>query len=372
MKTTDLDEFDGSDVSGFALSVQAARAMFPTDAVASIMARNLRGMAKIWFQNIENTPRNNLLLNAEDFLRSLRAEFEVDKSIARQTARDRKWNHQKESILDYFYDKVKMVSNSYGERMDEADKCHEVREGLPDDFKPFICTPLSGRPTLEHLRKELKLLELDYLASKRKKPLFQVTSLPSNQQFSSNVPKPIKPESGSPVRRVAGQRIPLKDSFNPKMIGQSPNPANPSQMIRTYTIPDGSGRVLMLNRPCRSCGGNHFDFEPVHALAPAWSEQVSEDSYPSFTSVPAGQSSFRIDYPAFVPQSVDPSVRTTQAAYPSWNDSSTEVSNEDFAYHMMRHDRYESLSPSSFDSSRFEEEDSNSTATSSSPSQSKK
>lgn len=75
----------------------------------------------------------------------------MDKSIARQAARDRKWMYQKEPILTYFYDKVKLLSNSFGERMDQADQCHEIREGLPDDLKRFVRTPLGGKPTLEHL-----------------------------------------------------------------------------------------------------------------------------------------------------------------------------------------------------------------------------
>lgn len=67
MKTSDLDEFDGSDISGFTLSVESARAQFPTEAVASVMARNLRGMAKDWFQNLDSTTRESLLANSEDF-----------------------------------------------------------------------------------------------------------------------------------------------------------------------------------------------------------------------------------------------------------------------------------------------------------------
>lgn len=295
----------------------------------------------------------------------------MDKSIARQAARDRKWMYQKEPILTYFYDKVKLLSNSFGERMDQADQCHEIREGLPDDLKPFVRTPLGGKPTLEHLRKELKLLEIDYVANKRKRPTNVIPQLQSPPpQVQGNI-RNVKQEYGS-SSRTNSRRVPLKESFNPKMIGQSPNPSNPSQMIRTYTIPDGSGRVLMLNRPCRVCNGNHFDFEPVHVHSSSSASDSSSnfDLYPMFTPAQS-KPLFSIDYPAFVPQRFDPEVQTSQAAYPSYPTSM--VSNEDYAYQMMRTDTsFGSFSPDSANSSRFEEEEDGSFSTSStSPPQAK-
>lgn len=358
IKTSNLDEFDGSDVSSFMLSIQAARAMFPSEAVASVIARNLRGMAKHWFQNLSSSSREMLLLSLEDFARSIRHEFEVDKSIARQSARDRKWIYQKESVLTYFYDKINLLINSFGEKMDQVDQCHEIREGLPDDFKPFVRTLLGGKPNLDQLRKELKLLELDYLNSKKKRPVPVQSPMPifPGQQIA-NIPRNVKQESPSTSKQNGARRIPLKESFNPKMIGQSPNPSNPSQMIRTYTVPDGSGRVLMLNRPCRTCGGNHFDFEPVHAHTSSLPDSSSDfDSYPIFTPI-QHNSGLSIGYPAFVPQSFDPRVQTNQSAYPSYIPSS--LSNEEYAYQMMRIDPpYKTFSPDSTDSFRFQEEDS--------------
>lgn len=126
MKTTDLDEFDGSDVYGFAMSVQSVRAIFPSEVVASIMARNLKDMAKIWFQNLEHRQKELLLLDAEVFISAIKTEFEVDKSVAKQLARDRHWQPTKEPIMTYFYDKVKMTSNSFGNYMNQSDICHEI------------------------------------------------------------------------------------------------------------------------------------------------------------------------------------------------------------------------------------------------------
>lgn len=289
IKTSDLDEFDGTDVHGFAMSVESAKALFPTDSVASTMSRNLRGMAKIWFQNLDTKFREALLLDSDNFMKALRSEFEVDKGIARQIARERKWTPFKESVMTYFYDKIKLVTNSYGSSMDQADQCHEVREGLPDDFKPFIQTQLGHKPALDHLRRELKLLEPDYLANKRKRLQPSPLQLPmqNNQASNQAPPRQIKQEANQGEWR--GKRPTLKDSFNPKMIGQSPNPANPNQMVRTYKVPDGSGRVLMLNRPCRTCGGNHFDFEPVHLQTSPSSNYGSEspdESYATYFSKP--------------------------------------------------------------------------------------
>lgn len=215
----------------------------------------------------------------------------------------------------------------------------------------------------------MKLLELDYIANKKKRPIPfqpQIQSPSLIQPLSRNV----KQEYEQTSRQNASRRIPLKDSFNPKMIGQSPNPSNPSQMIRTYTVPDGSGRVLMLNRPCRTCGGNHFDFEPVHVqTSTSWSDSSSNmESYPVFTQ----NCQLSIDYPAYTPQTFDPQVQTNDAAYPMLHSSyQPAVSDEDYAYQMMRADSYECFSPESTDSSRFEEENSSSSTNLSPPSSKK-
>lgn len=356
IKTSDLDEFDGSDVYGFATSVESARSLFPSDSVASVMARNLRDMAKVWFQNLAQNKKEALLLSSEDFMTAIRAEFEVDRSVARQLARERKWNPNKESIMSYFYDKVKLVANSFGTSMNQEDQCHEIREGLPDDFKPFIRTPLGSKPTLEHLRKELKLLELDYISNKKKKnftPNF-VPNMPQQlaQPRVKNEGKTIAPPS------FKGNRVSLKDSFDAKMIGQSPNPSNPRQMIRTYTIPDGSGRTLMLNRPCRTCGGNHFDFEPVHFNNSfgLYSNPIEIDSYPMSSTMTPSHNLYDSENDYQMMSSRDES-------YPVFNQSNYTISDEDYAFHMLRNDR-RAIPPPSV---RFEEDESSSESPGSSP-----
>lgn len=319
IKVSDLDEFDGTDVHSFFLSVDAALAQFSPRMVAGVMARNLKGVAKIWFQNLSEVMREAILSNANVFKDSLRQEFEEDKAISRQLARDRKWQVQKEPIMTYYYEKMKMIANAF-KGIDSSEQCLEIRDGLPDDLKLLVRTTMAARPNLDHLRKELKTLEQDYLANRRKRPFTpQQTFPPANQQS-------LVKHNRNPVKAEPGRRPPsLRDSFNPKFIGQSPNPSNPSQMIRTYTVPDGSGRVLMLNRPCRTCGGNHFDFEQVHAH---FVELDDNDSY-VIQYTPQSQQTYSV----FTPQLKDPMIPIDNSAYPSW-----EMSNEDYAYQMLRAD----------------------------------
>lgn len=273
MKVSDLNEFDGSDVYSFQLSVDAALAQFSSPTVAGMMARVLKGVAKTWFQNLDHRIRDGCLVDADEFIHALKSEFAIDKGLARQSARDRRWKVNEESVSSYYYDKLKLVGNSYGSSMDATEKCFEVRDGLPEDFKVLVRTTLASRPTLEALRKELTTLEVDYLASQKSKAVVKV---PATQTLP---PSPVKALSPAipPVmvprikqENFAGQRrLSMKDSFDSRFIGTAPNPVNPSEMTRTYSVPDGSGRVLYLNRPCRQCGGQHFDFEPNHGKAQA-------------------------------------------------------------------------------------------------------
>lgn len=272
MKMSDLDEFDGTDVYSFELSVDAAMAQFSSPVVAGMMARVLKGVAKTWFQNVDHRIRDGCLVDADEFIRALKNEFAIDKGLARQTARDRKWKVAEESVANYYYDKLKLVGNSYGSSMDAAEKCFEVRDGLPEDFKVLIRTTLASRPTLEALRKELTSLEADYLATRFSKrstnslvKTAPVLTMPMTKPVSTLAPQLIGNNSRIKQENFAGQRrMSIRDSFDPKNIGSAPNPSNPSELIRTYTVPDGTGRMLYLNRPCRQCGGQHFDFEPNH------------------------------------------------------------------------------------------------------------
>lgn len=326
IKVSDLDEFDGTDIYSFFMSIDAALSQFSPKLVAGVMARNLKGIAKVWFQNLNELSREAVLSNAFTFKEALRQEFEEDKAISRQTASDRKWQVTREPLMTYFYEKLKLITNAF-KGMDSTDQCLEIREGLPDDFKLLVRTTMAAKPTLDHLRKELKTLEQDYLANRKKKPFaFQQQQVPQQALVKSPAQNLVKTEQGN---GKSGNRRPpsLRDTFNPKFIGQSPNPANPSQMIRTYTVPDGSNRVLMLNRPCRTCGGNHFDFEQVH------SQFVEIEENDNYTIQSAVQAQSFSGYPTFTPQSLDPLVQMDSSAYPTWG-----ISNEEYAYQIMRSD----------------------------------
>lgn len=298
MKISDLEEFDGTDVYSFELSVDAAMAQFASPVVAGIMARVLKGVAKTWFQNVDHQIWDGCLINADEFMKALKNEFAIDKGLAWQTARDRKWKVNEESVAIYYYDKLKLVGNSYGASMDASEKCFEVRDGLPDDFKVLIRTTLANRPTLESLRKELTTLETDYLTSRQKRnptnkslaPLIQTSSrpgalLPQLPPPGSNFPR-MKQEN------MQGRWMSIRDLFDPRYIGSGPNPTNPNEIVWTYTVPDDTGQTLFLSRPCKQCGGQHFDFEPNHgkpvqsrmATGSSSSETVSDDGYSSHSS----------------------------------------------------------------------------------------
>lgn len=263
MKKEDLDEFDGSDLFSFKASVDSALSIFETGTVARMMARNLTGRAHTWWVSLDSTIRDGLLVDSDVFLSKLEDEFAENQGILRERARNRRWSVLNKPVLTYFYDKYKLVSNSFGRTLQASEVCHEIREGLPDDFKVLVRTPLSKTVKVEALRQELALLETDYVSMVRRnlrgnnRRNVSATPQPmTNTDSSSNrtAPRQIKRESSARPRS-------LRDTYNPGNIEYGPDPSNPQKRVRIYTIPDGSGRKIYCNRPCSTCGADHFNFE---------------------------------------------------------------------------------------------------------------
>lgn len=260
MKKEDLGEFDGSDLFTFKAEIDSALSIFSTEAVARMMARNLTGQAHTWWISLDSVIRDGLLTDADVFYTKLNDEFSKNKGVLRNEARNRRWKVGKESVMDYYYDKLKLITNSFG-TTDQNDLCHEIREGLPDDFKVLIRTTLARHAKTEALRNELNSLETDYMElRKRPNPYYSSPPYQRNQQMPLSAPGP---SWGPAIKREAPRS--LRESYNPKNISYSADPKNPSKRVRTYLVPDGSGRIIYLNRPCATCGQDHFNFEHPNA-----------------------------------------------------------------------------------------------------------
>lgn len=232
MKKDDLGEFDGSDVYTFKAEVDSALSMFSTESVARMMARNLKGRAHSWWISLDAVIRDGLLKDADTFFSKLNNEFAKSKGTLRTEALMRKWQAGKEPVMDYYYDKVKLLTNSFGNQLDQADLCHEIREGLPDDFKVLIRTTMAKNARTEALRTELHTLEPDYLDLKKK------SSYSPSSQRNPGLPSQPPPSRGRPSNPAKGaqQERPrsLRETYNPKNILYKPDPNDSSKRVRTY------------------------------------------------------------------------------------------------------------------------------------------
>lgn len=256
IKPDDLPKFNGNDVHKFLRACEAATTMFSLDMVAKTIPRKFEDQAQMWWMTLPENYRFSLLGNFSGLCRALEEEFKDVDGVLKDRARERKWKLSQESVSDYFYDKQQLLIAAYGSHLSEKDVCYKIKHGLPNDFQLFIRTPLGARASVSAMRKELQEFEGSYLESKRKMPATPATSRSNSPNSARSPSSPSNPSEGTTFRR-SQSTPPLRESYNPNKISSAPGPDG--KLLRSYTLP--TGQVILLNRPCRFCKMNHFDFE---------------------------------------------------------------------------------------------------------------
>lgn len=267
MRVDDLPKFDGRDVFGYLVSVTSAIVQFGQQPVARTIPRTFEGQARNWWNVLTDETKLQYMSNVYRFKDALEEEFSDSVGVAKDKAKNRIWKIGSEDIMTYYYEKLDlMVAANHGNNSD-VEVCYEVREGLPIEFRPYIRTVLERNPSTSRLRKELQSLENDFVKMYRSSHQRQRIQTPSMSPSSSSISPPMSssPESArssSPVYRRSRTEPPLRESYDPKRVGQQSGPDG--KMMRSYTLPNG--QVILLNRTCRvnNCNGNHFDFEHDH------------------------------------------------------------------------------------------------------------
>lgn len=229
MKKDDLEEFNGSDLFSFKASVDSALSIWESDVVARMMARNLTGRAHTWWVSLDSIIRDGLLTDSDVFLNKLSEEFAENQGILRERARSQKWSPLTEPVLEYFYDKYKLVSNSFGRSLAASEVCHEIREGLPDNFKVLIRTPLSKSVKVEALRQEMALMEVDYVSMKKRANSQRGNA---NRSLPNQLPSQSSNTNNRQVKRENTQRPrSLRETYKASNIEYGPDPTDPKKRV---------------------------------------------------------------------------------------------------------------------------------------------
>ena len=249
MKKEDLMTFDGSRVHIFIRAIDTALLQFTPNQVCATVIRNLEGNASSWWMQLLDRAKVDYMEDTKLLKNVLKKEFAEAAPVLKERSSQRVWKYHKETAMAYYYDKVELLREAYGTRLDEEDICHEVMLGLPDDLQLLI--NLGRSPKLDNLKQNLQSLEPKYLSLKPEKKASASRSAPSSA--------PIKATSST---QPSGRRPSLKDTYNPKNISQTPSPNDPSKTLRTYTLPDGTS--IQMTRNCNKCNAPHFTFEHNH------------------------------------------------------------------------------------------------------------
>ncbi|KAE8216883.1 hypothetical protein CF319_g8887, partial [Tilletia indica] len=234
------------------------------------------------------------LATVDDWLEAMRDEFPINASVQRRLARDRKWEFTQETAGGYYHQKLKLLRQAFGYDQSEAFLVTELKDGLPATMRENIRLP--DNPTLRDLRKELNDREPTWRevheSNERRPPITRTSpAVPSRVTSSSLVRSASAP--GLPVPGAGPTSstssppgvLSLSATYDPSRV----TPASNGQ-ARTYKRPDND-RVMVLNRPCGRCQGDHFTFEHQHVAPQVRYTALDEDDYPVLEEDDSGDDS---------------------------------------------------------------------------------
>ncbi|KAE8211766.1 hypothetical protein CF326_g9936 [Tilletia indica] len=216
-----------------------------------------------------------------DVAKAMRAAFPANRAQQRKEARERCWNSRKESAMSYYFAKVRLMRQAFGDTYEEGSLAQDVADGLEASMRAYIRLPIE-HPTLDQLQAAIAEWEPTWRevyriplatnvgggdkvtggttnsttpsstlgsAPPARPPRSEQRNSPAVAQSSASAPAPLQPSFGS-----------LASTYDPARVV----PASGDQP-RMYRRPD-STRVMRLARNCGKCGGAHFDFEHDHLL----------------------------------------------------------------------------------------------------------
>ncbi|KAK0519729.1 hypothetical protein OC834_007284 [Tilletia horrida] len=255
------------------------------DAVLAAVPDALSGHAAKWHASL-TTAEVERMGTLEDLFAAMRRAFPVNRAQLRTDARMRKWEPRAESAMNYFYDKVLLMRQAFGETYAEQALAQDVADGLEASMRAYVRLPVQG-PTLQTLQDALAEWEPVWrqihkvsltasphsnqdtpaMARSQSEPVLPAVIPPPTAPLPPPPPRPPRSEQrqavpGSPQwSRTSASVTSLSQTYDPARVVPAAN-----GQPRMYRRPD-STRVMRLNRNCGKCGQAHFDFEHEHLLS---------------------------------------------------------------------------------------------------------
>ncbi|KAE8216661.1 hypothetical protein CF327_g132 [Tilletia walkeri] len=256
-------------------------------AVVRALSLTMQDDAAAWHEGLtdEEAARLNTV---EAWVEAMRDEFPVNPHVQRRLARDRKWEWTRETAGGYYHHKLRLLRQAYGYDQNEAFLVTEIKEGLPATMRETMRLP--NKPALRDLRKELNDREPTWRevhegaerrnTSASSRPASVLPSRMTGQSLVRSAPTPglptqsSGPASSTPPPSLPQSALSLSATYDPKRV----TPATNGQ-ARTYKRPD-TDQVMVLNRPCHRCNGDHFTFEHQHLVPQVRHIVLDDDDYP--------------------------------------------------------------------------------------------
>ncbi|KAK0519630.1 hypothetical protein OC834_007316 [Tilletia horrida] len=305
IKPEELGMFDGvpEDTELFISDVEAIRASEPDGAwdkaVLRALPRTLRGPARLWFASLTATERSQALRSTEALLKLICDNFKPPPAVVRRQARDRHWQPEEEDLIYYSFVKAALLKTAWPS-LKEEDLVNEVIEGIEPAIAKLLQVPHRDRPTLTALRNELRIQET-YWRLEQRRPLVRGKDRPPSfgagvpaydQLLSSAAPAATSAaypqQSNSFARPLTNgfqhnrRGASIRDDFDPTRLAYRIQLEQKKRMM-AYPVPNPN-RIMWCARPCRTCGGDHFDFAHDHCqsnVVPSLNNMEAEDEYPT-------------------------------------------------------------------------------------------
>ncbi|KAE8265265.1 hypothetical protein A4X09_0g6708 [Tilletia walkeri] len=308
IKTEDTGTFDGTpeNLELFLARVQALR-FAETDlgwdkAVLRAIPLALRGRAALWHSTLTDKQRAGLF-RIDVWFEALRENFSPHPAVVRRQARDRAWDMDREDILGYVFAKIALLKVAF-RSLTEGEIVQEVADRLPLEIQAVLRQPHKKQPSLVRFREELRVQEV-FWRQQQNRPLLRSDSesddlslrasdqrtasfgdlvAPSALAMNANPSLPDRQLSRGSVAQRRGK--PYADDFDAARLGRGKSPRTGKDTV-FYRVP-GTTETIWCERPCRRCGGDHFDFSHEHfASKPQvrFTEGEEDDGYPAASYV---------------------------------------------------------------------------------------
>ncbi|KAE8222173.1 hypothetical protein CF326_g8422, partial [Tilletia indica] len=274
-------------------------------AVFRTLPRTFTKDAAIWHQGLSNAEAQRMT-TFDAWCEAMRAAFPVNMNQLRKDARNRKWKPSEETSVAYYFHKVCLLRQAYGEEQAEDSLVTDIKDGLPESIIALLRLPRKGA-TLAELRLELGDWEPNWRVQ-YKVPLRPLTST-STPTEASTLTATYSPAVSRVLQTTMGRsasvpatpaatnsKLPLAAPLRTAPSGQTtprpmskfaaaydPTRISPAQngQPRRYR-PPGKDTVMDLKAPCSYCGGDHFNFEHDHIVPQVRTMVPDDDDYEEY------------------------------------------------------------------------------------------